>query len=263
MRQILWIAAFGCGGFVFFGSSDIAGAIDHGKWSELPPVAIAAFVGVICMILAQIDWGKADRKLDVSGTALHDAVQSQSENNLRLAIERTQNIDARNTDGATALHLAALNWNIDAVDGLLAEGATKSVSTNNRASVLDYAFFGQDKRKDQEGLERIVTHLVEAGVPVDNANKNGVTALHSAAFIGSTRLLSLLLDRGAQIDALASGGLTPLGTAVIQEKEVAVELLLNRGARPNTKSEDGRLLVDIAKEKSVSDKIVSMLESAS
>ena len=73
----------------------------------------------------------------------------------------------------------------------------------------------------------VVKLLLDAGADVDQADKNGQTALIAAVFTGNAQLVKLLLDHGADVNHVEVYDLTPLMCA---RGGPVRKLLLNAGA---------------------------------
>ncbi len=64
-----------------------------------------------------------------------------------------------------------------------------------------------------EGQTGMAGELLRRGAKLEAPNRDGSTALHSAAFMGRAETVRLLLDNGADVNALAHNGETPLDSA--------------------------------------------------
>lgn len=82
--------------------------------------------------------------------------------------------------------------------------------------------------------------LVRGGADVKAANHFGVTSLSLACTNGNARLVELLLEAGADPDITLRGGETVLMTAARTGKLAAVNALLSRGAEVNAKERQGQ-----------------------
>jgi uncharacterized protein len=80
-----------------------------------------------------------------------------------------------------------------------------------------------------------VRALVERRVDVNQAQVDGMTALHWAAFHDDLETAKLLVDARADAKAANRYGVTPLSLACRNGNERLVALLLDAGADPNTK----------------------------
>ena len=67
-------------------------------------------------------------------------------------------------------------------------------------------------------------------IDIELVSSSGDTALHFAAIFGSVDVLTLLLERGACLETANATGKTALHLAVLNKRSQAAELLLTRGA---------------------------------
>lgn len=85
--------------------------------------------------------------------------------------------------------------------------------------------------------------LLQERVDVNEAQIDGMTALHWAAYQDDLETMKLLLDAGANIKAANRYGVTPLSLACTNANETMVELLLEAGADPNTALRGGETVL--------------------
>jgi ankyrin repeat protein len=99
-----------------------------------------------------------------------------------------------------------------------------------------------------EGNMAALLGLLDADRSLVWDSRNGVTALHLAAFAGHRDAVDLLLLKGADIDASTGEG-TPLFQAAWSGQEAVVEYLLSHGAdaRLTTRSGETPLMAAAAK----------------
>lgn len=93
-----------------------------------------------------------------------------------------------------------------------------------------------------------VQALLDRGLPVTTADKDGTTALHIAARWGRGAVAKVLLDRGAQVNAQDREGLTPLHVAAKVNQETITKLLLDRGAEIAAADKMGKTPLHVAAE---------------
>ena len=117
-------------------------------------------------------------------------------------------IDARSSDGWTALHLAAFMGRSEVARSLVSRVAPiDAVSTNPMKNTpLCAAIAGK-------GDQDVVRLLLDAGADPNFRAATGVTALHLAASRGADALVHQLLERGADAAARMDDGTTPAGIA--------------------------------------------------
>lgn len=85
------------------------------------------------------------------------------------------------------------------------------------------------------GAESRIRDLVEGGVSVDAAGKDGVTMLQWAVFEHEPRSLETLLTLGADVEQPGLGGSTVLHSAAIGRSPRHLEILLAAGADPDVR----------------------------
>ena len=102
------------------------------------------------------------------------------------------------------------------------------------AAVADAA-----ERSDRAGLRA----LLERGVDVNQAQVDGMTALHWATYLDDLETVKLLVDAGAIVKAANRYGVTPLSLACTNGNGAIVKILLEAGADPNTKLRGGETVL--------------------
>lgn len=113
---------------------------------------------------------------------------------LRLLLDADPNvINARDTDGSTALHCATWKGHQAVVDHLLRAGADVNLHSNNE-------------------------HW-------------GTTPLHAAAHANQAAIARVLIENGADVNARDRAGRTPLDHTEFHKAKAAAKLLRGAGAR--------------------------------
>jgi ankyrin repeat protein len=113
-------------------------------------------------------------------------------------------------DGATPLLRAALCGDLTVVRLLLTHGADPLIGAFDNttplmaASGVGWAEGFTFERSPDETLE-LVRLLLDLGAKVNDANADGITALHGAAYKGANKVVQLLVDRGADMAAKDKG----------------------------------------------------------
>jgi ankyrin repeat protein len=136
-------------------------------------------------------------------------------------------VATRDANGSTALHGAAYWGRADVIELLLAAGADARATTTDdflRIPVLGSAIAttpGVPQPSDDEDVVlRLVRSLLEHGAEPNAVRRDGMTALHSAAWRGFGRVVQELLDAGADRGARATdgphAGQTPADVALAQ-----------------------------------------------
>ena len=166
--------------------------------------------------------------------------------------------NAANSDGVTALMIAAKNGHTQTVAELLNQGANVDTVTSfdDDMSALTIAALRHGLEVDglksngggtalmlaaQNGHTEIVLDLLSrGGINVNAAKNDGTTALMLAAQNGHAQIVAELLDRGgADVNAVTSDGFTALMIAAQRGHTETVAELLNRGANVNAAASNG------------------------
>ena len=138
-------------------------------------------------------------------------------------------VDARQGDGATALHWAAHRGDLELADVLIEAGADVNPANALDATPLWLA--------SQNGDARLVARLLAAGADANVTLKMGETPLMSAARSGDVATVELLLAAGADVDAAErERGQTALMWAAAQSHADIVRVLAAAGADLDARS---------------------------
>jgi uncharacterized protein len=159
-------------------------------------------------------------------TALHWATYLEDADTTALLIRAGARVDQSNQYGMTPLALAAASGNARIIDQLLKAGADPNRAVRAGETPLMLA-----ARTDRADAVKV---LLSAGAHVDaKENWNGQTALMWAAAAGNGPIVQTLIDRGADIRARSNAGTTPLLFAVRRGDRGTVGALLAAGADVN------------------------------
>ena len=144
--------------------------------------------------------------------------------------------------------------------------------TRRLRALLDDPGFEVDRRSDDGftalhfaaffGTSDAAAVLLDAGANHSSvaANDMRVQPLHSAAASRSTSTSRLLLEAGALPDARQTGGYAPLHEAALHGDVELIELLLDHGASADVRDDEGRTPADLARAEG-HDEIANRLEA--
>ena len=139
-------------------------------------------------------------------------------------------------EGATALLRAAMSGDVEIVRILLEAGADPMVVTSEQERTendIEYDLYpdGQttpflaaagvgwrdliSRGRDNDAIE-VIQIFLDLGADINQANQAGHTALHGAAYRGSTAIIQFLVDSGADLSAENGRGWTALDSAMCQ-----------------------------------------------
>jgi len=136
------------------------------------------------------------------------------------------NINAKDSYKETSAlhHLAALE-DADSIRYCVSRGADVGVLDKENKTPL---FWVADRKNSSETIRA----LIDAGVAVDAAAKNGRTALFDAAYSGSAEGVKTLVELGADPNFDAGPGSIPLELAARSSNIASAKALLESGAKP-------------------------------
>ncbi len=148
---------------------------------------------------------------------------------LRGLLDRSADVDAKQPDGATALHWAAYRDDLPTAELLVKAGAKVSVANRDGATPLSLACIGASVQ--------MIELFLDAGADPNERLANGETALMMAARTGRPEAVELLLERGADVNAIETlRGTSALMWAVAYQNPAAVDVLIQHGADVAAKS---------------------------
>lgn len=158
-----------------------------------------------------------------------DAVMRGDKAATRTLLDQRVDVNAPQSDGATALHWAVYQNDSATVDLLIRGGANVKAVNRDGASVLSLACIN--------GNAAIIETLLNAGANANERMANGETPLMMAARTGDLESIRVLLRNGAEVNAKEPiRGTTALMWAAAESHVSAVKLLIERGADISARS---------------------------
>ncbi|KAL7928163.1 ankyrin repeat-containing domain protein [Trichoderma chlorosporum] len=184
---------------------------------------------------------------------------------------RGAKIDITDKVKRTPLSYASWNGHLSVVQMLIEAGARADLKDEIGGTPIAYALCtGQQdivaelvkgsevQPTVKHGQKPIIKRLLDIGVNIEEASKDGMTPLITAIENGYEAIVKLLLDSGADLEAMGETKNTPLIIAVMNGHEPIVKLLLDFGADPEKAGKDRKRPIIIAAERGY-ERIVTLL----
>ena len=242
--------------------------IDHGANVNATNKRNETALTIVCVnknedVINALLNGNADPNItdDDGETFLHKAVREDcTKGMLQAIIQHGADVNATNKDKVTALMIACMRGNMDAIYELLNAGADTNVSDKDSRTWLHYAVYGDC---DKEVLQTIISHgadvnatrngnvtalmiacwrgnidaineLLNVGADPNIADKYSCTWLHYAVYGDCDKeVLQTIISHGADVNATRNGNVTALMIACRRGNIDGINELLNVGADPN------------------------------
>ena len=180
-------------------------------------------------------------------SSIHTHVRDGDLAGVQAYLDAGVDINARDENGSTPLHWAALEGHKDIVELLINQGAQVNAKDNTANTPLDLAIryeklaiadllraqganTGTIHGVARNGYLASVQAYLDAGVDINARDENGATPLHWAARYGQKQIVELLINRGAKVNAKDNSGSTPLDRATQGSHTAIADLLRTQGA---------------------------------
>lgn len=208
------------------------------------------FAALVCELGACID------ATDTAGrTALHIAADLMPpDNTAAVLLQAGADLNARDHSGRTPLIIAVEKSNLPLLKLLLENGAQIDVAMANGATAL---FVAIAKRSYM-----MAEMLIEHGARLDMRLKDH-TALTLAISTASSEIAEMLIEGGADVNWKTSSGRTPLLAAASIGDAQITELLLSYGARVDSANSTGYCAIHMAAHKNKVDVLRLLIDAGS
>lgn len=163
------------------------------------------------------------RAFGAANSPVADAAMNGDRATLRSLLDQKADVNAPQSDGATAIQWAAYRNDLEMADLLIATGANVKIANREGATPLSLASIN--------GNAAMIEKLLKAGADPNERGRQGETPLMLAARNGNLEAIKILLDRKADVNVKEKlRGTTALMWAVEQVHAGAVKLLIEHGA---------------------------------
>ncbi|EAX96862.1 ankyrin repeat protein, putative [Trichomonas vaginalis G3] len=210
------------------------------KNSDICRLLLESYNQIIVNNKQDIDINEKD---DDGKTALHIAASHNSKETAKLLISHGININEKDNDGRTALHFAASHNSKETAKLLISHGININEKDNNGQTALFDAAINNRK----ETAEILISHDID----INGKDNNGKTTLHYSMENNCKEIAELLISHGININEKDNDGRTALHFAALNNRKETAELLISHGININEKDNDGKTaLFDAALENS-------------
>lgn len=172
-----------------------------------------------------------DYKNSQGASALHIAVRSNKIDIIEYLLKHGAKLDAEDNDGRTPLIYTAVVNNIHAMEYLIKRGADINKCDTEKVPPLIFAIY----KKNIDAVK----FLLEKGAKVNVFTTKHATPLKYAVVVQDFPIVKLLLKHGAVVDAPDKNGTTPLMLACNKGNIEIIECLIAHGADLHAKNVAG------------------------
>ncbi|XP_076613709.1 ankycorbin isoform X2 [Chaetodon auriga] len=180
------------------------------------------------------EWNKNDERL------LAAVEHGEVEKVASLLAKKGASAVKLDSEGKSALHVAAARGQTDCLSVILAHGVDLSVT--------DAAGFNPLHLAAKNNHVECCKKLIQSKCPIDAADSSGKSALHHAAASGNIQTVQLLCELKSPINVKDADGLTPLLLSAKHAHAEVCSTLLDCGAEINASDNGGRTALMLASE---------------
>jgi cytohesin len=202
---------------------------------------------------------------------IHDAARDGDLAGVQELLDAGADVNAKDNDGWTPLHIAASKNHREIVELLIAKGADVNAAGESSSVFIWQGGFTPLHYAAVNGHKEIVELLISKGADVNAKADNGLTprdwaikrthtkiadllrthggktsSIHFGVGDGDLAGVQALLDAGVDVNAKDENGQTPLHHAVRYDHKEIAELLIDKGADVNAKDNSGNTPLDLA-----------------
>jgi ankyrin repeat protein len=151
-------------------------------------------------------------------------------------------VDARDSNGNTALHWCVIKGSVHAFVCLVKAGATLDLANFDGRTPLHLAVALYESVPEHSS--HILNFLLHHGANPNVADLSGSTPLHLASELGIVPIIELLLEEGANVNTVDEEGESALFYALRGQSEAAVRKLVEYGIDISSRNSDGESAID-------------------
>ncbi|KAJ8287299.1 hypothetical protein GJAV_G00049980 [Gymnothorax javanicus] len=180
------------------------------------------------------EWSKNDERL------LAAVEHGEVDKVVALLAKKGASATKQDSEGKTALHLAATRGQTECLAAILAHGVDTSLTDGSGYSALHLA--AKNNQHD------CAMKLIQSKCAIDTLDGSGKTALHHAAACGNVRIVQLLCENKSPVNLKDAEGFTSLLLSAHHAHADVCRTLMDFGADVNTCDKSGRTALMLASE---------------
>lgn len=142
----------------------------------------------------------------------------------RILTNNSDLVNETNSSSLTPLHLAVKACNKEIAEFLIFYGADVNARLSNGGTALHLAASCDDQAET-------VTLLAANGAEVNIVNNDNITPLHTAATLGAKHAVKILILAGAEVNVTDKDGKTPLDRAIKNGYKKIAKILRKRSKK--------------------------------
>ncbi len=185
----------------------------------------------------QVDDGKKIKGPRIA--PLVKALRDRDVKTARTLLAQGENVNDKDKEGETPLHLACLHGYYDLALRMLEQGADARATNKAGATPLVYLSMAQVSKSRAQLSVAVAKALLQKGADVNAGDKEGITPLMWAVNRGNLPLVNFLIDAGADVNAKDRQKYNECTVLMYAQRIDAAEILLRHGADPSVCNASG------------------------
>jgi hypothetical protein len=182
--------------------------------------------------------------------SLAAAVAQEDLEQVQELISHGENVNVKEKDRTTPLHIAVETGNIQIVESLLNFGAKVNSRNDDRRTPL--------MNLDEDATPELVDLLIRHGAKVRLVDNEGNTALiHAVENSVNAEIIKRLVDAGSDVNVVNKKGRTALMNAAYEDDVESVRALLLGGAKVDLKDKEGETAYQLTSDEEIEALLVS------
>lgn len=215
------------------------------------PLQVACESGSVEVARCLIESGA---NLDARGITLHERsllhlASSMNINTTKLLVEKGADLEVRDKNGETPLHLACWFGRVETAAFLLDQGADIEARSSNGNTPLLRGLLWECSVSRDLGPTSMTALLLEWGANPGRGNNINITPLHCATSKADLGLFKRLLQYGADLEPKTRLGVTPLHKLACSGAMESARLSLQKGADVQPRDGEGNTPLHLAAQK--------------